>query len=737
MLLLPSPDAMCMPRALGASSGSLVPISGSPTLPRPFPSPRSLPPFATASASENSSAAGFVSSTRPRLTSPSHQAKPSFLRGLHCMVDCWITHDNAIPSASLHVRGEGPSPSSSVFLGFPRIPPLSTSRRFSRSRRFCDPAISSGFPHYFSGSRPLSEFQGFPPNFWGCTHFWGLADFSRSGCPSRSGSLPRSGCHPRSIRRLRFFPHLTTSLSVTRPRHLPSVCLSPDFGQSVTWPWSVRQPASVCPSPNFVLSVTRLRSVRHLTLVCPSPGLGLFVAQPRSVRHPTCDCRVSRMSRCSRRLCHMDPDNSLDTPAPPPSAREAGASSPAPPSAAGTVVPALSPVVLRVLPLRGSLAPIGFIYDATPDADGGLLAAASAFFSFTGHQIFHDPCPDLAAYRQSRGVALSVVPVNCLLDHIFSSGLELLDGLFAPSPTNSGAAFMSVYLAPPPLAPPQLPSGDRSVASGLGSGRGVDSVVGGNGVHGQSSAPPLGGLGTPGGPSATFVGLPGRWPDPDDGVTALSQFHPFLGVPPSLGDVGVHPRVSVSDVGGLGVPSTWVQSPSVMGRGAPVALEGHPSCMKGMLVAGRTQTKGSQTLFIPTMLWVLVPWPLQAPFAALPSPLWWRFPLLSHPVVAPPFHPRYHFRVVPRIIWVHGHLLAVIMGGAPLLCLPAHQVALLAGRCHRFTPFLPLSIIGVRRVWSGMSPIGRSLHRMTFPFLRSRFRWTNLLCRPSSRARTI
>jgi hypothetical protein len=61
---------------------------------------------------------------------------------------------------------------------------------------------------------------------------------------------------------------------------------------------------------------------------------------------------------------------------------------------------------------------------------------------------------------------------------------------------------------------------------------------------------------------------------------------------------------------------------------------------------------------------------------------------------------------------VHGHLLAVIMGGAPLLRLPAHQVALLAGRCHRFTPFLPLSVIGVQRVWSGMSPIGRSLHRM-------------------------
>jgi hypothetical protein len=41
--------------------------------------------------------------------------------------------------------------------------------------------------------------------------------------------------------------------------------------------------------------------------------------------------------------------------------------------------PPLSPMVLRVLPLWGSSTPIGFIYDATPDPDGGLLAAASAF----------------------------------------------------------------------------------------------------------------------------------------------------------------------------------------------------------------------------------------------------------------------------------------------------------------------------------------------------------------------
>ena len=86
------------------------------------------------------------------------------------------------------------------------------------------------------------------------------------------------------------------------------------------------------------------------------------------------------MTHRSRCLQNMDPDNHLDAPAPPPSTREAGASSPAPLSAAGTAVPFPSLVVLRVLPLRGSPAPIGCIYDATPDADGGLLAAALAFF---------------------------------------------------------------------------------------------------------------------------------------------------------------------------------------------------------------------------------------------------------------------------------------------------------------------------------------------------------------------
>ncbi len=536
----------------------------------------------------------------------------------------------------------------------------------------------------------------------------------------------------------------------SKVRPSPKVFPSPDHrsvchltpGLSVTRLRSVRHPSSVCPSPAFGLSVTRPRSVRHPTLVCPSPDLGLSITQPWSVRHPTSvcpspdlDCTTSRMSRRSRRLRHMDLDDSLDSPPPPPSDREAGASSPAPPVATETVVPAPSPVVLRVLPPRGSPALIGYIYDATPDADGGLLVAASAFFSFQGHQVFHDPCPDLAAYRCTRGVASSVVPVDRLPDHILSSGSELLDGLFAPSPTDLGTAFMSACLAPPPLAPPQPPLGDRSVASGLGSGRGIASVVRGIGVHGQSSAPPLGGLGAPGRPSAPLVGPLGRRPDPDDGVPALDHFHPFVSVPPSLGDVGVHPGVSVSTMGGLGVPSARVQAPSVMGgTGVPggtsflqVGNVGYrPDPDKGVPAPARSYHAPG-------------PCPMASPRSLCGSP----FP--SSVAVSAPLSSR-SGASLPSLVSFSGRSrdrsgarssTRGYDGGRSSSSSSGPRGGALGRLSSSITPFLPLSVIGVRRVWSGMSPIGRSLHQMTFPFPRSRFRWTSLCCRPSSRARII
>ncbi len=161
---------------------------------------------------------------------------------------------------------------------------------FSRSRQFRDPAGSSGFPHYFSGSHPHSEFEGVPPDFvvaptfgevwlsptvwlsskvWLSPEVWLSARsgcLPRSGCPPRSGCLPRSGFHPRSVHHPR---------SVFRPP--PRVCPSP----------------KVCLSPDLGLSVTRLQG---LSVTRPQ---GLSVTQPRSVRHPT-----------PRSVCH--PTSCLD-----------------------------------------------------------------------------------------------------------------------------------------------------------------------------------------------------------------------------------------------------------------------------------------------------------------------------------------------------------------------------------------------------------------------------------------
>ncbi len=95
-------------------------------------------------------------------------------------------------------------------------------------------------------------------------------------------------------------------------------------------------------------------------------------------------------------------------------------------------------MVLRVLPLWGSSAPIGYIYDATPDPDQCLLAAVLAFFSHQGHQVFHDPCPDLAKYRWAMGISsLAVISVDRLPNHLRLLGLELMVGLCAPSLTDA------------------------------------------------------------------------------------------------------------------------------------------------------------------------------------------------------------------------------------------------------------------------------------------------------------
>ena len=153
------------------------------------------------------------------------------------------------------------------------------SRRFSRSCRFRNPAVSLGFPHYFSGSRPLSEFQGFPPNFWGSAHFRGLAEFFKVWLSPKAWQSPEVWLSPKVRPSPKVFPSPDSR----------SVC-HPTPGLSVMCLWSVHHPTSVCPSPNFVLSVTRLWSVRHPTLVCPSPDFGLSVTQLWSVCHPPSVC---------------------------------------------------------------------------------------------------------------------------------------------------------------------------------------------------------------------------------------------------------------------------------------------------------------------------------------------------------------------------------------------------------------------------------------------------------------
>jgi hypothetical protein len=94
-----------------------------------------------------------------------------------------------------------------------------------------------------------------------------------------------------------------------------------------------------------------------------------------------------------------------------------------PPNVTTAFIAVTTPVVLRIMPLLGSPAPIGYIYDPTParDGDGGLLAAASAFFAHQGHQVFLDPCPDLAAYRRAGGFTEPIIDEYRLYDHVLST----------------------------------------------------------------------------------------------------------------------------------------------------------------------------------------------------------------------------------------------------------------------------------------------------------------------------
>ena len=194
-----------------------------------------------------------------------------------------------------------------------------------------------------------------------------------------------------------------------------------------------------------------------------------------------------------------------------------GGGDPSPSAPSVGVSLSLPPVVLRVLPLQGSSAPVGFIYDATPDPiDGGLLAAASAFFTHQGHQVFHDPCPDFVAYCCSMGLQPStVVPVDRLPDYLLSSGLDILAA--APSPTVTGlasTAFMAAYLSPS--------------QPGFG-GFGVNRAP-----RGVQVGPPLSGYGDPVNPDGSF---PPRHSSSNLAVTGGSN--PPLSTPVQTPSVGL------------------------------------------------------------------------------------------------------------------------------------------------------------------------------------------------------
>ncbi len=238
-------------------------------------------------------------------------------------------------------------------------------------------------------------------------------------------------------------------------------------------------------------------------------------------------------------------------------------------------------MVFWVLPLCGSPAPIGYIYNATPDADGGLLAAALAFSSHHGHQVFHDPCPDLDKYCWAMSVSSPIIPVDRLPDHILLSGLELIEALFTPLPTNSfGTVFMAAYLKSPPslcsvplgglTAPPGV-SGDRSVAPGGISAGSVLSPTRGIGVNVGASLFNMGGLGVPEGMPVSNMGGLEHWPDPDEGVSAPPR--PQHGSPLPLSNLSHLPSYRSPTLGasnGSRIPPPLVAFVSV--AGAPLSV---------------------------------------------------------------------------------------------------------------------------------------------------------------------
>jgi hypothetical protein len=365
-----------------------------------------------------------------------------------------------------------------------------------------------------------------------------------------------------------------------------------------------------------------------------------------------------------------------------------------------------------VLPLRGSPAPVGYIYDATTDADRGLLAAALAFFSHHGHQVFYNPCLDLDEYRRAMSVSLPIIPVDHLPDHILFSGLELMEALFTPSPTNSfGTVFMAAYLESPPslcsvplggsAAPPGV-SGDRLVAPGGVPAGSVLSPMRGIGVNVGASLFNMGGLGVPEGMPVLNMGGLGRWPDPDEGVSAPPC--PQHGSPLSLLNP-VHlpsyrsPTSGAS--GGLGIPPPLVAFGGV--AGAPLSVVHPPQSV----CRPDSDEEGSAS-------------PRSRCGALFPSSVSWSSYLNERPGTQSS---------------VDGY-----QGGRSLsLSSGSHEGPWGLSSSSSLAPPTPphrRRVIGVLAVLSATNPIGPPPHRATFCSPPSLSLWIGSPCLPSSLAKT-
>ena len=288
-----------------------------------------------------------------------------------------------------------------------------------------------------------------------------------------------------------------------------------------------------------------------------------------------------------------------------------------PPHVTTAFVAATTPVALRIMPLPGSPAPIGYIYDPTParEGDGGLLAAASAFFAYQGHRVFLDPCPDLAAYRRAGGFPEPIIHVDRLPDHILSTGLDLLESSSASSAVDAlGMSFMAAYLLAP--APAVAPHGLVSLSPMGGDTAGQpfsalsSTRSGGSEAGGRSRSFHPASLSSRSVTHSSHRGDAHRRPDPDPCEQVFTRAPsygsgrvPFYGSPhqvPSL--VGYGGRLSGHDAGSAASSSSSYGRTPHLGRssisvGSPPHLNSEIFYGGGSNSADYQQSSSKNSLF--------------------------------------------------------------------------------------------------------------------------------------------